>query len=44
VTLHCETTGTALVGALQRRALQRLVDRTVEGELARLSDHVAQVG
>jgi uncharacterized protein YndB with AHSA1/START domain len=44
VTLHCETTGTALVGALQRRALQRLVDRTVEGELARLSDHVAAVG
>jgi uncharacterized protein YndB with AHSA1/START domain len=44
VTLHCETSGTALVGALQRRALQRLVDRTVEGELARLSDHVAAVG
>ena len=44
VTLRCATTGSALVGALQRRALQRLVERTVEGELARLPDHVAQVG
>ena len=42
VTLRCETTGSALVGALQRRALQRLVERTVEGELARLPEHVAQ--
>jgi uncharacterized protein YndB with AHSA1/START domain len=44
VTLSCAPTGNALVGALQRRALQRLVQRTVEGELARLPQHVAQVG
>ena len=44
VTLRCDPTGGALVGALQRRSLQRLVDRTLEGELARLPEHVAQVG
>jgi hypothetical protein len=44
VTLRCEPTGGALVGALQRRSLQRLVERTLEGELARLPEHVAQVG
>jgi hypothetical protein len=43
VTLRCETTGSALVGALQRRALQRLVQRTLDGELARLDEHVAAV-
>jgi hypothetical protein len=43
VTLRCEPTGGALVGALQRRSLQRLVERTLEGELARLPEHVAQV-
>ena len=44
VTLQCEPTGGALAGALQRRSLQRLVDRTLEGELARLPRHVAQLG
>ncbi len=44
VTLRCEPSGGALVGALQRRSLQRLVDRTLAGELARLPEHVAQVG
>ena len=43
VTLRCETTGVALVGALQRRSLQRLVERTLAGELTRLPDHVAQL-
>ena len=43
VTLRCDPTGGALVGALQRRSLQRLVDRTLEGELSRLPEHVAQV-
>jgi len=43
VTLSCAPTGNALVGALQRRALQRLVERTMEGELTRLPEHVAQV-
>ena len=44
VTLRCEPTGGALVRAVQRRSLQRLVDRMVAGELARLPDHVAQMG
>ena len=44
VTLSCEPTGNTLVGALQRRALQRLVERTLEGELGRLPDHLAQAG
>ena len=44
VTLSCVPTGSALVGALQRRTLQRLVERTLEGELARLPDHLAQTG
>ena len=44
VTLSCEPTGNALVSALQRRALQRLVGRTLEGELGRLPDHLAQTG
>src|SRR3712207_2210714 len=44
VTLRCEPTGGALVAALQRRSLQRLVERTLTGELARLPEHVAQVG
>ena len=44
VTLRCEPTGGALVAALQRRSLQRLVDRALTGELARLPEHVAQVG
>jgi len=44
LTLGCETNGGALVGALQRRSLQRLVERTLEGELSRLPDHVAQAG
>ena len=44
VTLSCAPTGSALVGALQRRTLQRLVERTLEGELARLPDHLAQTG
>ena len=43
VTLRCETSGNALVGALQRRPLQRLVERTLEGELARLPEHAAQL-
>ena len=43
VTLRCEPSGSALVAALQRRSLQRLVDRLLAGELARLPDHVAQV-
>ena len=43
VTLSCESSGNALVGALQRRALQRLVERTLEGELTRLPDHLAQI-
>jgi hypothetical protein len=43
VTLSCEPTGNALVGALQRRSLQRLVERTLQGELGRLPDHLAQV-
>jgi uncharacterized protein YndB with AHSA1/START domain len=42
VTLGCEQTGGALVGALQRRSLQRLVERTLAGELARLPAHLAQ--
>ncbi len=42
VTLRCEPTGSPLVGALQRRSLQRMVERTLAGELARLPDHVAQ--
>ena len=42
VTLSCGTNGGALVGALQRRSLQRLVERTLEGELGRLPEHVAQ--
>jgi hypothetical protein len=41
VTLSCAPTGNALVGALQRRALQRQVERTLEGELRRLPEHVA---
>ena len=44
VTLSCAPAGGALVGALQRRSLQRLVGRTLEGELDRLPDHVAQTG
>ena len=44
VTLRCETTGGALLGALQRRSLQRLVERTLEGELTRLPEHMAQLG
>ena len=44
VTLSCEPTGSTLVGALQRRSLQRLVERTLEGELGRLPDHLAQTG
>jgi hypothetical protein len=44
VTLRCEPSGGALVAAIQRRSLQRLVDRTLAGELARLPEHVAQVG
>jgi hypothetical protein len=44
VTLRCEPTGGALVGALQRRSRQRLVERTLEGELARLPEHLAHVG
>ena len=44
VTLSCAQTGNALVGALQRRSLQRLVERTLEGELSRLPDHLAQPG
>jgi len=44
VTLRCEPTGSAMVAALQRRSLQRLVERTLQGELARLPEHVAQVG
>jgi hypothetical protein len=43
MTLGCEQTGNALVGTLQRRPLQRLVERTLEGELARLPEHVAQL-
>ena len=42
VTLRCDPTGGALVGALQRRSLQRMVDRTLETELARLPDHLAE--
>ena len=44
VSLSCETPSGALVGALQRRSLQRLVERTLDGELARLPDHLAQGG
>jgi uncharacterized protein YndB with AHSA1/START domain len=44
VSLRCEPTGGALVAALQRRSLQRLVERTLTGELARLPEHLAQVG
>jgi uncharacterized protein YndB with AHSA1/START domain len=44
VTLSCEPTGSMLVGALQRRARQRLVERTLEGELGRLPAHLAQTG
>jgi uncharacterized protein YndB with AHSA1/START domain len=44
VRLRCDQSGGALVRALQRRALQRLVQRTLDGELARLPEHVAQVG
>jgi hypothetical protein len=44
VSLRCDPAGGRLVRGLQRRALQRLVQRTLSGELARLSDHVAQVG
>jgi hypothetical protein len=44
VVLRCAPTGSGLAGALQRRSLQRLVERTLEGELARLPEHVAQVG
>jgi hypothetical protein len=43
MTLGCEQPGNALVGVLQRRALQRLVERTLAGELARLPEHVAQL-
>jgi len=42
MSLSCVTTGGGLVGALQRRSLQRLVDRTLAGELDRLPDHLAQ--
>ena len=42
VRLRCEPTGGALVAALQRRSLQRMVERTLADELSRLSDHVAQ--
>jgi hypothetical protein len=43
VTLRCAPAGSGLTGALQRRSLQRLVERTLEGELARLPEHVAQI-
>jgi uncharacterized protein YndB with AHSA1/START domain len=36
--------GSRLVQRIQRGALQRLVQRTVDGELAKLPAHVAQVG
>lgn len=42
--LRCEPTGGALAAALQSRALQRLVQRTLDGELARLPDHVEAAG
>jgi hypothetical protein len=42
MSLSCVTTGGGLVGALQRRSLQRMVDRTLAGELDRLPDHLAQ--
>jgi hypothetical protein len=41
--LRCESSANAVVGALQRRALQRLVERTLAGELAKLDEHVAAV-
>jgi hypothetical protein len=44
VSLRCDPAGSALVSALQRRALQRLVRRTLDGELARLPDHVTAAG
>jgi uncharacterized protein YndB with AHSA1/START domain len=43
VSLRCDPAGGRLVRGVQRRALQRLVQRTLSGELARLSDHVAQL-
>ncbi len=42
VMLRCEPTGSALAAALQRRSLQRMVERMLAGELARLPEHVAQ--
>jgi uncharacterized protein YndB with AHSA1/START domain len=44
MSLRCDPADGRLVRRLQRRALQRLVQRTLEGELARLPEHVAQVG
>jgi uncharacterized protein YndB with AHSA1/START domain len=42
VALRCDPPGGGLVAALQRRSLQRMVERTLAAELARLPDHVAQ--
>jgi uncharacterized protein YndB with AHSA1/START domain len=41
---HEPRTGGRLVQRIQRGALQRLVQRTVDGELDKLPAHVAQVG
>ena len=43
VTLRCDPTGTPLVGVLQRRSLQRMVERMLRDELDRLPEHVAQL-
>jgi hypothetical protein len=43
VTLRCDPTGSALVGLVQRRSLQRMVERMLRAELDRLPDHVAQL-
>ncbi|HEX2073075.1 MAG TPA: SRPBCC family protein [Geodermatophilus sp.] len=41
---HEPTGGSRLVQRLQRGSMKRLVQRTVDSELAKLPDHIAQVG
>jgi Polyketide cyclase / dehydrase and lipid transport len=43
ITLRREQAGSALAGFVQRKALRRLVQRTLEAELDKLPAHVAQV-
>lgn len=44
MSVRCTPAGSGLVGVLQRRSLQRLVERTLATELDRLPAHLGQVG